>query len=318
MFNLGIDLGGTNIVVGVVDEHNNILAKGKRKTAIPRPAEAIFDDMLAAAQDALAAAGISTDEIESVGLGTPGAVEPESGVISYSANLFFNNVPAKAMLEERFGKPAFVGNDANCAAFGEYHAGAGKGTEDMIAITLGTGIGGGIIIGGRLLTGFNGAAGEVGHMVIVHGGEACNCGRKGCWETYASATGLIRMTEKLRAEGEDALLEKAIAAEGEVNAKVAYMAAREGSEKCAALCDTYAHFVATGAANLINIFQPQVLCIGGGVSHEGAALLEPVKRYIAAESYTKNSGAAAQTAIQPAQLGNDAGIIGAALLHKNQ
>ena len=317
MVNLGIDLGGTNIVVGVVDENRKILAKGKRKTALPRSADEIFDDIYAAALDACEAAGITMDEVESVGLGTPGAVEPTEGIITYSANLFFHNVPAKKILEERFGKPAYVGNDANCAAFGEYHAGAGRGTHDMIAVTLGTGVGGGIVVDNKLLTGYNGAAGEVGHMVIVADGVQCNCGRKGCWETYASASGLIRMTKELRAKGNYPALENAISQEGEINAKVAYMAARGGSAACEALCRDYARFVAAGITNLINIFQPQVVCIGGGVSHEGAALLEPVKEFIAAENYTKDSAPETQTVIKLAELGNDAGIIGAALLKTN-
>lgn len=317
MYNLGIDLGGTNIVVGVVDKDNKIIGKGERKTNIPRPAEEIFDDMYVAAIDALEQAGLSLKDIEYVGLGTPGAVEPESGVISYSANLFFNNVPAKQMLEERFGKMAFVGNDANCAAFGEYIAGAGKYARNMIAVTLGTGVGGGIILRDKLLVGFNGAAGEIGHMVINVDGEQCNCGRKGCWETYASATALIRMTKELDDKGVDPILRKAIEDEGEINAKVAYIAARDGSESCKELCEKYAKYVATGVLNLINMLQPEVICIGGGVSHEGDALLTPIKKYIAKESYTRNSSEDKQTVIKLAELGNDAGIIGAALLNKN-
>lgn len=316
MYNIGIDLGGTNIVVGVVNEKNEIIGKGKRKTNIPRPADAIFDDMYSAALDAVEQAGITMDDIEYVGLGTPGAVDPENGVITYSANLFFHNVPASRMIWERFHKLAFVGNDANCAAYGEYIAGAGKGTHDMIAVTLGTGVGGGIIVNNKLLVGFNGAAGEIGHIVINVDGVQCNCGRKGCWETYASASGLIRMTKELEMEGNDPILAKVIEEEGEINAKVAYMAARAGSVKSAELCDKYARYIAAGITNMINIFQPQVICIGGGVSHEGDALLEPVKKYVAEESYTKNNAPEKQTVIKLAELGNDAGIIGAALLYK--
>ncbi|MBQ6381610.1 MAG: ROK family glucokinase [Clostridia bacterium] len=317
MYNIGIDLGGTNIVVGVVDKDNNIVGKAERKTNIPRPAENIFEDMYAAALDALDQAGLSMKDVEYVGLGTPGAVEPETGVITYSANLFFHNVKAKEILEERFGKMAFVGNDANCAAYGEYIAGAGKFARDMIAVTLGTGVGGGIIIDEKLLVGFNGAAGEIGHMVIHMDGESCNCGRSGCWESYASATALIRMTKELSEKGDDPILQRAIEKEGEINAKVAYAAARAGSKQCAELCENYAKYIATGVVNLINMLQPEVICIGGGVSHEGDALLEPVKRYIAEQSYTRDNSEEMQTVIKLAELGNDAGIIGAALLNKN-
>ena len=318
MYNLGIDLGGTNIVVGVVDKENNIIGKAERKTNLPRPAENIFEDMYAAALDALDKAGLSMKDIECVGLGTPGAVEPDTGVITYSANLFFHNVPAKKMLEERFGKIAFVGNDANCAAFGEFIAGAGKYARDMIAVTLGTGVGGGIILNEQLHVGFNGAAGEIGHMVIHVDGEDCNCGRKGCWETYASATALNRMTKELYETNPDAALEKAIAAEGEINAKVPYRAARDGSKACAELCERYAKYVATGVLNLINMLEPEVICIGGGVSHEGDALLQPILDYVNKESYTRENDEEMQTAIKLAELGNDAGIIGAALLYKNE
>ncbi|MBR2590943.1 MAG: ROK family glucokinase [Clostridia bacterium] len=317
MYKIGIDLGGTNIVVGVVDGENNIIGKAERKTNLPRPAENIFADMYAAALDALDQAGMSLKDIEYVGLGTPGAVEPESGVITYSANLFFHNVPAKQMLEELFGKMAFVGNDANCAAFGEYIAGAGKYARDMIAVTLGTGVGGGIILNKQLLTGFNGAAGEIGHMVIHVDGEQCNCGRKGCWETYASATALNRMTKELAEKTNDPILKKVIEAEGEINAKVPYQAAREGSKACAELCETYAKYIATGVLNLINMLQPEVICIGGGVSHEGEALLNPILEYVKKESYTRDNAEDLQTSIKLAELGNDAGIIGAALLYKN-
>lgn len=317
MYNLGIDLGGTNIVVGVVDDNKKIIGKGKRKTNMPRSADEIFDDMVLAANDACKQAGITLDDITNVGLGTPGAVDDKNGVITYSANLFFHDVKAKQMLEERFGKKVYIGNDANCAAFGEFLAGAGEGYSDFIAITLGTGVGGGIIIDNKLLTGFNGAAGEVGHIVIEVDGEKCNCGRNGCWERYASATGLIMLTERYLNETGDPILKKAIEDEGEINAKVAYIAARNGSKGCAEVTEKYARYIAIGMANLINTLQPQVMCIGGGVSHEGDALLEPVKKYLADESYTRDNPAERQTAIRLAELGNDAGIIGAALLYKN-
>ena len=317
MYNIGIDLGGTNIVVGVVDKENNIIGKAERKTNLPRPAANIFEDMYAAALDALDKAGLSMRDVEYVGLGTPGAVEPESGVITYSANLFFHNVPAKQMLEDRFGKMAFVGNDANCAAFGEYIAGAGKYARDMIAVTLGTGVGGGIILNKKLHNGFNGAAGEIGHMVIQIDGESCNCGRKGCWESYASATALNRMTKELVEKTGDPIVKRVIEQEGEINAKVPYKAAREGSAAAAELCERYAKYIAIGVLNLINMLQPEVICIGGGVSHEGDALLIPILEYVKRESYTRDNAEDLQTSVKLAELGNDAGIIGAALLYKN-
>ncbi len=319
MYNIGIDLGGTNIVAGVVDDSCSIIGKGKCKTSLPRSAEEIFDDMGSAVNNALKEAAITLDDVYSIGLGTPGAVDEKDGVITFSANLKFHNVRAVNMLKERFDKKIFIGNDANCAAFGEFLAGAGKNSSirDMIAVTLGTGVGSGIIIDGRILTGFNGAAGELGHMVIQVNGVSCNCGRKGCWETYASASGLIRMTKELYEKTGDPAIKEAVEAEGEINAKIAYMAARSGSKNCADLIDKYAFYVACGLTNIINAFEPQVVCIGGGVSHEGDALLTPVKKYVAEESYTKNNPLDEQTVIRLAELGNDAGIIGAAMLYKN-
>ena len=195
MYRIGVDLGGTNIAVGVVDEEYKIIGKGKVKTNSPRPAEEIFDDIAKAIGLAVEDAGITMDEVKSIGVGTPGSVNKETGEIEFSNNLKFDHVPAKKMLEDRTGKPCVFENDANAAALGEAYAGAGNGVKNLVAVTLGTGVGSGIILGGKVLGGINDAAGEMGYMVIVVDGEQCNCGRKGCWERYASATALISQTK---------------------------------------------------------------------------------------------------------------------------
>ena len=196
MYNLGIDLGGTNIAVGVVNDKFEIVGRGKKKTNSPRPAEEIADDIAAACRMALDDAGITLADVNSAGIGAPGSIDPVSGVIATSNNLHFDKVPMVELVSSRLdGIRCFIENDANAAAYGEFMAGAGKGTKDFITITLGTGVGCGIIIGGKLFTGSNNAAGELGHTVMIYGGEQCTCGRKGCWETYASATALIRQTK---------------------------------------------------------------------------------------------------------------------------
>ena len=196
MYRIGVDLGGTNIVSAVVDENNKIIARAKEKTNAPRPAEEIFDDIAKTVKDALYSAGLTMDDIESIGVGTPGSVNKAKGLIEFANNLAFDNVPAYALLKERTGcKNIYFDNDANCAALGEAVAGVGKGAKDFVAITLGTGVGSGIVVDGKLVTGTNYAAGEMGHTVIVYDGEQCNCGRKGCWERYSSATALIQQTK---------------------------------------------------------------------------------------------------------------------------
>ena len=195
MYYLGIDLGGTNIAAGVVNENYEIIGRGKMKTNAGRSDDLILDDMAEAARMAVKDAGLELKDIASVGVGSPGSVNPYTGVIATSNNLGFSNLPMGKMLKERLGFNCYLENDASAAAYGEFIAGAGVGTKNFVAITLGTGVGGGIIIDGKLFSGANLAGGELGHTVIVMDGAQCTCGRKGCWEAYASATGLIHLTQ---------------------------------------------------------------------------------------------------------------------------
>ena len=303
MYRLGIDLGGTNIVAGVVDENYKIVAKASCKTNVPRPESDICDSMAEVAVKACEKAGITMDEVESIGIGVPGAVNPKTGVIEYSANLHFHNWEVSKMMNERLGKKVLIENDANAAALGEYLAGSAKGAKNAIAITLGTGVGGGIIINGKIYSGSNFAGAELGHMVIVKDGKQCGCGRKGCWEAYSSATGLINLTkEKILSEKLDYsfMLNKICGGDiNKVNGKTAFL-------------DEYFGYLATGLVNIINIFQPDVLCIGGGISNQGENLLRPLRKIIEEERYTKHNDK--QTQLCVCTLGNDAGIIGAAFL----
>ncbi len=312
MFTIGIDLGGTNIVAAVVDEKYNIIAKAKTPTAVPRSAELIFDDIAKVCKEAVEKAGLTMNDISSVGLGTPGTVNSD-GVIEFANNLNFDNVPAKDMIIERLGdKPVYVANDANCAALGEAYAGCGNGAKNFIAVTLGTGVGSGVIIDGKIVTGVNNAGGECGHMVIVVDGEACTCGRHGCWEAYASATALINQTKKAMEQYPDSVMHQLAKEEGKVSGKTAFDAMRRGDIAGIKVVDQYIKYVACGIINLVNALQPEIICVGGGICNEGETLLRPLRRYIEAERYSVYSKI--QTKILKAELGNDAGIIGAAIL----
>lgn len=314
MYRIGVDLGGTNISVGVVDNDFNIIGRGKMKTNAPRPAEEIFADIAKAIELAVDDAGINMDQISVIGVGTPGSVNDETGYIDYSNNLKFDMVPAKEMLESITGKPCFFANDASCAALGELYAGAGKGHKNLVAVTLGTGVGSGIVIDSKVFRGANSAGGEIGHTVINVNGEPCNCGRNGCWERYASATALISQTKVAMEEYSDSKMWNCAGGKLEnVSGRTAFDAMRMGDEIAKDVVDKYIYYVAVGVINIINVYQPDVLCIGGGICNEGETLLAPIRKYCEEERYSKY--AKKQTYICKAELGNDAGVIGAAMLN---
>ncbi len=312
MYRIGVDLGGTNIAVGVVDENMKIIGRGKVKTKCPRPAAEIFDDIALAVQMAVKDAGISMDDVVSVGVGTPGSVNKSNGYIEFANNLDFNQVPAKEMLEERIGKTVYLDNDANCAALGEAVAGVGNGVENFVAVTLGTGVGSGIIVNGKIVVGANYCAGEMGHTVICVDGIPCNCGRKGCWEQYSSATALISQTKEAMKNNPDSIMWQLTGGIDNVSGRTAFDAMRQGDAAATAVVDKYIYYLSIGICNIINTLQPDIVCIGGGVSHEGDYLLKPLQKHIEEQRYSIYSKI--QTKIVAAQLGNDAGIFGAALL----
>ncbi len=309
---VGIDLGGTNIKAGVVSEDFTIISKATRKTNLPRPAEDICKDMAQATMDAIDHAGLMLNDIESIGIGTPGTANSRTGIIEYSNNLGFLNVPVVQIMHSILPRPCFVENDANAAAYGEFVAGAARGANDAVCITLGTGVGGGIIINKKIYSGFNFAGAEIGHTVIDPNGPKCTCGRNGCFEVFSSATGLVRMTKEAMEYNPDSLLWVASKQEEKVTARTAFNAMRMGDSTAKAVVDKYIKYLACGITNTINIFQPDILCIGGGVCNEGDPLLVPLKELVSKEIYSKHS--AKNTEIVIAQLGNDAGIIGAAFL----
>lgn len=309
---IGIDLGGTNIAAGIVTDNGEIVKQASTPTLSGRPIEEVVEDMITLVNGLMDDYGITISDIKAIGIGSPGSIDHKNGVVVYSNNLKMNNFPMADALNKAFGVPVKVDNDANCAAMGEYMVN-GNGSENYIFVTLGTGVGGGVIANGKMLRGFNGAGGEVGHMTLIDGGEPCTCGHKGCWETYASVTALIRQTKQAMEKDPDSLMHEIVQREGKVSGRTAFEAAKAGDKTANDVVDAYRHYVAEGIVSLINIFQPEVVAVGGGISKEGEYLLAPVRKYIDETGYNKYME---KTKIVTAELFNDAGIIGAAMMAK--
>jgi len=315
MYSIGIDLGGTNIAAGIVSEEGKILIKKSVPTFREREYKLIIKDMANLCLDLINEGNLSLEDITSIGLGSPGTINNDKGIIEYANNLKFKDVPVVEELNKYINKPIFIGNDANVAAYGEFESGAGSIFNDLVAVTLGTGVGGGIIVNGKMLTGsFNGGA-ELGHIVIDANGPKCTCGRKGCWEQYSSATSLIRDAVEAAKLNKDSLLNKLVDNDlNKMNAKIPFDAAQAGDEVAKKVIDNYVEMLSIGLANVINIFQPEVIVLGGGVSYQRENLIIPLKERVKDKVY--GGADAFKTEIKVAELGNDAGIIGAALLYK--
>ena len=312
---VGIDLGGTNIKAGVVTDEGKLLNKVTRKTNADRPMEDIIHDMGRLAADAVKDAGLEVSDIEAIGIGSPGTPDNDEGLLVYSNNLPFVMAPMRKLIREVIDLPVYIDNDANCAAMAEAVAGAAKGAKDSVTITLGTGVGAGVIVDGKIYSGFNQAGSEFGHTVLVSGGIECPCGRKGCFEQYASASALARMTREAAEKNPDSLLNKVYEQQGEWNAQIAFIAMREGDETAKEVVDTYTSYLADGLANAINAFMPEVLVVGGGVCNEGDPLLIPMREKTMSRPYF--GPGVKKTRIELAQMGNDAGIVGAAMMGKS-
>lgn len=308
MYYIGIDVGGTNLKAGLVDEAGNIVEVERIPLDYKDPEQ--FAEVVAGLAKAVSAkGGVALEEIAWVGMGMPGSVD--GGNVRYLTNIPMENVPLEELFRKHFDRPLYLGNDADCAAVGEYFSGVGQGTRDFAVVTLGTGVGCGLILGGKLQGGA--ASSEAGHLVIVHGGEQCNCGRKGCWERYASATALIGFTKKAMAEHPESALHAVAEKNGAVDGRTSFEAAKAGDETALAVCRQYVEYLACGLNSLINILRPEMVALGGGVAAAPEELLlKPVQELVEKESFSSHGGRVTQ--VLRAQLGNDAGIIGAALL----
>ena len=318
MFTVGIDLGGTNIAAGICDENLNIVVKGSVPTLADRDPELIVKDMSALVDRLLEQAGITASDVSYVGIAAPGSINPETGVVEYSNNIQMSNFPICELFKKYSPiKEVYIANDANAAALGEALAGAAKGAGVALMITLGTGVGGGVIMNGKIFAGgLNHSGTELGHTVLVSGGRQCTCGRRGCWEAYSSATALSKMTKEkmteLSLKGISSKMHGQERPDGSVSARIAFAAMKEGDPYAKEVCDEYIRYLAEGITNMINIFQPHILCIGGGVCNEKEYLTVPLTEIVERDQYTRTNKV--KTKIVTATLGNDAGIIGAASL----
>lgn len=309
---IGVDIGGTFIKAGVCNGQGKILAKSAIPTGKERPYLEIAEDMAKQIYALCEEAKIPLSSVVGVGAGSPGNIDSATGTVIYSPNIRWDNVPIGACLSELIGKPVRLTNDANAAALGEARFGAGKKYSDSLFITLGTGVGGGIVIGGKLFEGFRSAGAEVGHTVIHVGGEPCACGRSGCFEAYASATALIRETKKAMERAPQSLMWKYAPTSDEVTGKTAFDAAQAGDLAAQAVIDSYILHLGEGIVNLINILRPEVVILGGGVCAQGDALLVPLRKHV--EKYSYGGMQHAPVLVEIASLGNDAGLLGAAAL----
>lgn len=309
---LGIDLGGTNIAVGLTDDSGKLLCRHSNPTGVGREREVMLADICRTAVEVCEKYGIAADEVQSIGIGVPGSVNKAQCKMVFGTNLGINQVQFEPVFRPEFSCPVYIDNDANCAALGECYGGAGVGCSSMIMVTLGTGIGGGLVFGGRIFSGCGDVAGEIGHMIIQVDGEPCNCGKHGCWESYASATALIRQIKQAMAEHPESLLHQVAQEQGGVGALNLFLARDRGDAVAQELFAQYVKYLAVGIGNLIAIVQPDRIVVGGGVAGQGERLLGPVRELVYRD-LMKAEGR--ETEIVAATAGNDAGIIGAAMLY---
>lgn len=310
---IGVDLGGTNIVVGLVDEEGKIIKSVSRPTEKERGVEPIFEDIFSMCNELIAEFGLNKENLKGVGIGIPGTIDDKNGVIVYSNNIKIDNFNVRKFAEGKLDYPIRMANDADSAALGEVVAGAAKGCSDAVVITLGTGVGGGIVINGKIFSGFFPGGAEIGHHIIEADGRACSCGNKGCFEAYASASALILAAQKKAIENKDSLLYKLV--EGDVskmNAKIPFDADQAGDQAGHEVIEEYLDYLAIGIANVANIFKPEAILLGGGVCKQGENLTVPLTERVKKLAYGKDL----RSEIKIASLGNDAGLIGAAMLNR--
>ena len=311
-YTIGIDLGGTTMTAGLVNEKYEIVGKITWATALPRPADDLEQALAELCRTLAQENKIDFSQVRYVGIGTPGSVNAETGFVGYNTNFGYYDWNLGPDLAALLGCKVYVENDANASAYGEYIAGGAKGYRDAVVITLGTGIGSGIILDGKILRGFNFAAGEMGHTVIVKDGRQCNCGRRGCWERYASARALAEDARDAMQRNEDTLMWSIAKELDYVNAKTPFDAMAQGDAVATAVVDNWLEYVGVGIANVVNTFEPEIICIGGGVSNQGEILLAPVRAFVEKETYNITTGHMPK--ICACVLHNDAGVIGAAAL----
>jgi glucokinase len=307
---LGIDLGGTKILTAVGDGRGMLLSRDHRVTPSATGREAVLEAIHDSVRRSLDEASLCMEQVAAIGVGAPGPSNPQTGILHSSPNLpGWRDVPVQKLIEDRYDRPAFLVNDANAAALAEYHFGAGRGACCFLYVTVSTGIGGGIVVGGKLYTGSRGVAAEIGHMTISDQGPRCNCGNTGCWEAMGSGTALARKARGRIAAGESTgILDHAGGDVRKVTARTVRQAAEAGDGLAVGLVAETAHVIGTGLANLINIFNPDVIALGGGLTRMGGMLLDPAREVARQRAFDP---AFESVRIETAVLGRDSGVLGA-------
>lgn len=312
MVYLGIDVGGTGIKVGLVDEQGKVLRQGETPTLVGRPYQEIIRDMASCAIGTVKDAGYTLDDVQAVGIGIPGIADPKTGVVVFCTNLGWRDVPLREELQKHINKPVFIDNDATVAGYAESVAGVSAGCHSSVFLTLGTGVGGGIVIGGRPWSGFHGVGSEIGHMCLDIEGEPCTCGNNGCAERYTSATAIIRMAAQAVRQHPESLMNTLCGSDStKLNAKMVFDAAKEGDDTAVKVFRRYVNYLCMLIDSIVAFLDPEMIVLGGGVSRAGTFLLDAVRERLPRYLLFKSLPCAR---IELAQLGADAGIIGAAML----
>ena len=312
MLRVGIDLGGTKIAVGLIDESGRILARGSVPTKKDRPYVQIIADMAKCVQDTVMAGGYAVSDVSGVGIGIPGLPDMRTGKVIYCVNLHWQDVPLAQEMEQLLQKPITIGNDATVAGLAEYAAGASRGSTSSVFLTLGTGVGSGIIINGQAWVGCHGVGGEVGHTMLRMGGEICNCGDRGCVDRYCSASAVIREGRLALRRNNSSIMVKMCGGDPEIlTAKHVFDAAREGDVAAMEVFSNYVTDLAQTIDSIISFLDPEIIVLGGGISKAGSFLLDAVRNRVPQMLLYRDMPFAK---IMLAELGEDAGIIGAAML----
>lgn len=308
---IGVDLGGTNIAIGIVDlKTKRIVKKGGMKTRAPRSCDEISSDIVSLCKKLISQINLTFRNIEWIGVAAPGILK--DGVVVSASNLGWKNQPLAYTIAKLSGVPTFATNDANAAAYAEAIWGVGRGHRSLVMLTLGTGVGGGIVIDGKIWEGTNGFAGEIGHVIVDMDGRVCNCGKRGCLEAYCSSTSLVSETKRIMKLYPDSIMWQMCEGDlNRINGITPFKARNQADEAAGLILDDFVKFLARGVSNIINILQPDIVCIGGGISAEGDAIMIPLRERVERMSFGENGR---RTEIKTAKFFNDAGIIGGALL----
>ena len=315
MYYLGVDIGGTKTAVGLINEDNLLLETGAVPTDIEGGLAQISKNAAGLIEKIMKNQGVTYDDLAYIGVGCPGSMDDDNGLVLYANNLKLSNAPLREELAKYIPVPIHLENDANCAGLGEYYALKEKqDVDDFFMITLGTGVGSASIINGKMFKGFNGAAPEVGHCIVVPGGTLCSCGNEGCWEMYSSGNALVAMAKEIAKENPDSLMwEIAGGSIDKIDGRVPFNASEQGDKAAKEVLDKYFYYLGIGLVSVVNAFQPEVIAIGGGVSEQGDIIIDAAQDAINKGTYSKNGKV---TKVIKAELGNKAGIYGAAFLKR--